>query len=79
MFLVQATELASLVSRMTSSEKEVEEQKKAVTALREELDIYKTEQKLTNSKLVEIQSTIAGILIRDKKYKNYCTLLHKHT
>lgn len=46
---------------MTSSEKEVEEQKKAVTALREQLGIFKTEQQLTNSKLVEIQNTLAGI------------------
>lgn len=61
---MQATELASLLSRMTSSEKEVEEQKKVVTALREQLDISKTEQQLTNSKLVEIQNTLAGTVYR---------------
>lgn len=65
--LVQAAELAALVSRVTTSEKEVQEQKKEVTALREELDISKTEQQLTGNTLVELQSKIAGILIRDFK------------
>lgn len=53
---------------MTSSEKEVEEQKKAVTALTEQLGILKTEQQLTSSKLAMIQNTIAGILIRNPKH-----------
>ncbi|XP_044032589.1 uncharacterized protein LOC122866672 [Siniperca chuatsi] len=56
---VQAAELAALVSRVTTSEKEVQEQKKEVTALREELDISKTELQLTKNKLVEMESTIA--------------------
>ncbi|XP_074478222.1 complement C1q-like protein 2 isoform X2 [Sebastes fasciatus] len=52
-------ELAALVSRVTTSEKEVQEQKKEVTALREELDISKTELQLTGNTLVELQSKIA--------------------
>ncbi|XP_074478225.1 cerebellin-4-like isoform X2 [Sebastes fasciatus] len=52
-------ELAALVSRVTTSEKEVQEQKKEVTALREELDISKTELQLTRNTLVELQSKIA--------------------
>lgn len=66
MLLVQAAELAALVSRVTTSEKEAQGQKKVVTALREELDIAKTELQLTKNKLDEMERTIAGILITDQ-------------
>lgn len=62
---VQAAELAALISRVTASEKEVQEQKKEVTALSKDLDISKAEVQLARSKLDEIERTIAGILIRD--------------
>lgn len=65
MFLVQAAEVTSLVAKMTSSKKEVEEQRKVVTALQEEMGIYKTEQNLTDSKLTEIQNSIKGIVIKN--------------
>lgn len=66
MLPVQATELAALVSRMTTSEKEMQEHKKELTALREELDISKTELQLTKNKLDKMEVTIAGILMRDQ-------------
>lgn len=67
-FVFQATELAALVSRVTSSKKEVQKQRKEVTSHREELDVSQTELQFTKNKLDEIQKTIAGIVIRDQKY-----------
>ncbi|XP_029003190.1 uncharacterized protein LOC114853690 isoform X1 [Betta splendens] len=55
-----AAQVTSLVARMTSSEKEVEEQKKVVAALQEEMGVCKTEQNLSTSKLTEIQNSIKG-------------------
>ncbi len=43
MLLAQAAELAALVSGITTSEKDAQEQKTEVTTIREELDIAKTE------------------------------------
>ncbi|XP_054478554.1 uncharacterized protein LOC129110495 [Anoplopoma fimbria] len=56
----QGEELVTLVSRVITSEKEVQEQKKEVTGLREELDISKTEQQSIRTKLDEMERTIAG-------------------
>ncbi|XP_042366300.1 complement C1q tumor necrosis factor-related protein 3-like [Plectropomus leopardus] len=56
----QAAELAALISRVTTSEKEVQEQKKEVTAHRELLDVSKTELQLVMTKLKEMEGTIAG-------------------
>lgn len=73
MLLAQAAELAALVSRVTTSEKEAQEQRKEVTALKKELDISQTQLQLTKNKLDEIERTIAGILTRN-------TYLHRlHT
>lgn len=51
---VQTTQLASLVSRLASSEKQVEERETVLTALREELQ-------LTKNKLDQVQEKTAGM------------------
>ncbi|XP_067342070.1 uncharacterized protein [Channa argus] len=53
------TELVSLVSRLTSSELEVKEQKKLLSGLREELTIAQTEGQLMKSQMAEIQQIFA--------------------
>lgn len=52
-------------ARVTASEKEVEEQKKEVTALREELSITTTQQQLQKNKVEELEKQNAGTCHRD--------------
>ena len=46
----------------------MQEQRKVVTALRDELDISRTELQLTKNRVDEIERTIPGIPIRDLEY-----------
>jgi len=64
--LVQAAELAALFSRTTTCDGEVLNQKKDMNALRDQMDMFKTDQEIVRKTLEKIEMIIAGIFIRNR-------------